>query len=447
MGLTGRAALALAATAVSAVGVSALLVERGLGVRVREASEQRLRAAGTHTAQLAAQQYERQGRWTAGAVRTLEHAAAVSGYRAVLLDPRGRPLPEGAPPGGGAAATAATAVRVGGRTVGRLRLEAPAALLAAEERDLRRRVMGLHLLAAALAVLAALLAVPLLAVSVVRPITRLREAVGGLRAGARAPERGPREVAELGAAFNALAAGLEREEEVRRVMVADVAHELRTPLNGMLLRIEAAQDGVVADPAAGLDALHSEVRRLARLVGDIESLAEAERPQLRLERERCDLARLVGTRAEAHAEAFAAAGLRVETALEEEVTADADPARLAQVVDNLLANALRYTDRGGAVTVRVAGEGDDALIAVGDTGIGIPPEDLPYVFDRFWRADRSRSRATGGAGVGLAVARRLVEAHGGSIAVTSRLGEGSCFTVRLPRAGDSRPAGAAAPAR
>jgi two-component system sensor histidine kinase BaeS len=295
--------------------------------------------------------------------------------------------------------------------------------------------MGLDLVAAALAVAGALLAVPLLASTVVRPIRRLHDAVDRLRDGTRVPEDGPREIADLARRFNALSDGLAQEEIARRVMAADVAHELRTPLNNLLLRIEAAQDGVLDDNGRNLEAMHAEGRRLDALIEDVEALAEAERPGVLTQQRPVDMAAVARERVAGHAAAFAEADLELRAELADGAVVDGDPARLAQILDNLLTNALRYTDPGGTVTVAVHGDRDGVTVSVTDTGIGIAAEDLPHVFERFWRADRSRSRATGGSGVGLAVVQRLVAAHGGRIDVRSEPGQGTSFHIRLPPPG------------
>jgi two-component system sensor histidine kinase BaeS len=292
--------------------------------------------------------------------------------------------------------------------------------------------MGLDLLAALLAVAGALLAVPLLASTLVRPIRRLHDAVDRLRDGTRVPEDGPREIADLARRFNALSDGLAQEEGARRAMAADVAHELRTPLNGLLLRIEAAQDEVLDDPQHNLQAMHAEARRLGALIEDVEALAEAERPGVLMRHEQVDMAEAARERLAAHAAAFADAGIELRHELARDTLVAGDPARLAQVLDNLLTNALRYTDRGGTVTVAVGNDGDGVTVDISDTGVGIAAEDLPHVFDRFWRADRSRSRATGGSGVGLAVVQRLIAAHGGRIEVDSQAGRGTSFHIWLP---------------
>jgi signal transduction histidine kinase len=438
MGLTARTALALAATAVLAVGLSAFVVSRGLDGRARQAAEQRLRGAATNAAALAGAEYAEAGHWSAAVSLEVARAASVSGYRAVVFDRAGRVVPRGRPaPSGPTAASAGAVIRKGGRRLGRLRLEVPQAQLRAEERDLTRRVMGLDLVAAALAVAGALLAVPLLASTVVRPIRRLHDAADRLRDGTRVPEDGPREIADLARRLNALSDGLAQEEVARRVMAADVAHELRTPLNNLLLRIEAAQDDVLDDHRGNLEAMHAEGRRLDALIEDVEALAEAERPGVLSERRPVDMAAVARERVTGHAAAFREARIELRAELSDGAVVDGDPARLAQVLDNLIINALRYTDPGGEVTVAVGGDGDGVIVSVRDTGIGIAAGDLPHVFERFWRADRSRSRATGGSGVGLAVVQRLVAAHGGDIEVRSEPGRGTSFHIRLPRPRDA----------
>jgi two-component system sensor histidine kinase BaeS len=178
--------------------------------------------------------------------------------------------------------------------------------------------------------------------------------------------------------------------------------------------------------------MHAEARRLGALIEDVEALAEAERPGVLMRHEPVDLGAAARERLAAHAAAFADAGIELRDELAREAVVVGDPARLTQVLDNLLTNALRYTDRGGAVTVAVGNDGDGVTVDVSDTGIGIAAEDLPHVFDRFWRADRSRSRATGGSGVGLAVVQRLIAAHGGRIEVDSQAGRGTSFHIWLP---------------
>jgi two-component system sensor histidine kinase BaeS len=188
--------------------------------------------------------------------------------------------------------------------------------------------------------------------------------------------------------------------------------------------------------------MHAETLRLARLIEDVGHLAEAEQPGLMMRKTLIDLSAVARARAEGYAGFFRNSDVRFVADLESALVY-ADAGRLEQVIDNLLANALRYTNEGGTVTLRLRPQEATAVLEVIDTGIGIPPEDLPHVFERFWRADKSRSRATGGAGIGLAVVRELVQAHEGHIQVASTVGKGTTFRVTLPLA----EAPAATPAR
>ena len=228
------------------------------------------------------------------------------------------------------------------------------------------------------------------------------------------------EVGELTDTFNQMAASLEEQETLRRNLMADIAHELRTPLTGIQGAVEAMQDGVFPADAENLEALHAQVLLLNRLVDDLRTLANAEAGQLALEKAPVDLAELCrrqvsGLQFQAAERTISLTDYRPARA----TVVDADSQRLNQVLLNLLDNALRHTPNGGAVAVTVHGSAAELFVTVTDSGPGIPAEELPHVFDRFYRGDRSRSRVTGGTGLGIAIARQLVEAHGGRIWVDS----------------------------
>jgi len=252
----------------------------------------------------------------------------------------------------------------------------------------------------------------------------------------RVPETGSEEMADLGRAFNRMAADLSEAERLRRNLVADVAHELRTPMSVLQGNLRAILDDVYPLEPAEIASLYDETRILSRLVDDLHELALVEAGQLPLHMQPVDLAGVIQTTV-ANMAVVAESG---EVGLDVDLAAglppvQADPDRLAQVLRNLLANALRHTPAGGRVTISAGSSPDEpslVRIIVTDTGEGIAPEDLPYVFDRFWRADPSRSRDRGGAGLGLTIARQLVEAHGGRITVASEPGQGSRFTFTLP---------------
>ncbi|MEU8637544.1 HAMP domain-containing sensor histidine kinase [Amycolatopsis sp. NPDC048633] len=263
-----------------------------------------------------------------------------------------------------------------------------------------------------------------------RPLRALTEAAKQDRP---APVKSRDEVGYLAAAFNDLTARRERIEEQRKAMVSDIAHELRNPLNVIRGRLEAAEDGHLPFDRALSTSLLEETVLLQHIVEDLQDLAAADAGRLRLHPEPVDAAELAGHVAAAHADRAAAAGVTLTVSPHGETGLEADPLRLRQIVSNLVTNAVRHTPAGGRVTIHVSSTVDEVVIAVADTGTGIAAEDLPHVFDRFWRAEKSRSRQTGGSGLGLAIVRHLVQAHGGTIDVESEVDIGSTFTVRLPK--------------
>lgn len=422
-GLRVRLAAALAAVAIGSVALATVLSNAGVSSRLNDSAEARLGHSATHIAEVAAEIYAGEGAWTPAARRQLAHLAAVDDLRVEIGD---RPA-EGT-------LTATSTVVVRGRKVGTL-IVRPADPVAFRDVDnaLHERLNELHLLAGVLAALLAVVAAALVSMPLARPLQRLTEGARRMEQGdlaTRVAPAGGAEIEQLAHALNRLAATLEREEELRQEATADLAHELRTPLSGIMSRIEAAQDGVLPDEAANLDAMHTEALRLSQLVADLGRLAEAQQPGLLLARTSVDLAAVAAARASAHAPAFADKKLALHVDARPSPVAG-DPGRLAQVLDNLLSNALRYTDTG-TVTVRTFTQGDEAVLEVSDTGIGLSGDELPHVFERFWRSEKSRSRSRGGAGIGLAIVRELVRAHDGRIDVRSHPGEGTTFTICMP---------------
>ena len=245
---------------------------------------------------------------------------------------------------------------------------------------------------------------------------------------------GTTEIADVARAFNDMAARLERTESLRRNLVADVAHELRTPLTVLQGNLLAVIDDVYPLEKAEIVRLYEQTRLLSRLVEDLHELSQAEAKQFPLNLLPVQVDELIAATVAVFGPLAEAQGIRLNV----EGSPDlpplmADPARLSQVLHNLLNNALAHTARG-QITIWAERSGDGVRIAVQDTGEGIPAEHLPYVFERFYRVDRSRNRETGGTGLGLAIVKAIVEAHGGRVGVTSagEPGQGSTFTVEIP---------------
>jgi len=270
-----------------------------------------------------------------------------------------------------------------------------------------------------------------------RPVRRLTDAarlVAEGRSDVRVPTGGGSELARLTRSFNAMAAAVEQSEDRQRRLVADVAHEIRTPLSNLLGYLEGLSDGVVTPSREVFASLHEEALLQRRILDDLQVLADAEAGDLSYARTLIDLTDLATTSATAHRAVAAEAGVTLTVEAPEPVWVEGDHDRLRQVVGNLLTNAIRYTDPDGQVLISVHEEQGKALLSVRDNGVGIASTDVPHVFDRFWRADPARQRATGGSGLGLTIAHRIVTDHGGRIEVASLRHMGTAFTVHLPAA-------------
>lgn len=298
----------------------------------------------------------------------------------------------------------------------------------------RARIAGLAALVLALAA-GASVAVGL---RITRPLRELAAAARRMTDGdddARAVVRTRDEIGDVAVAFNSLAERRGEQERLRRAMVGDVAHELRTPLSSVRGWLEAAQDGLTPTDGRLVDSLHEEAVHLQSLVGDLQDLALADAGELRLHPEPVELGPALEQVVRGQGAAASAKGVGLTARTDPGVVVRADPVRLRQAVTNLVANAVRHTPGGGSVEVTGARDGGDVVVAVRDTGEGIAAADLAHVFERFWRADASRTRGTGGSGLGLAIVRQVATLHGGSVGVESEVGRGTTFTLRLP-AGD-----------
>ncbi len=354
--------------------------------------------------------------------------------RISIVDAQGRPLigPPDFPPG------IERAIVVDGTTVGRVRLlplrqasgaSANAGGFVREQlRDMLWLALGVCLLAT--------LAAAALARHLLRPVAALRSVTEKLARGefdARAPVLSRDELAELAEHVNAMAQALERSEQQRRTMLADISHELRTPLTVIRGEVEALQDGIRKADTRALASLHAEVLHLNQLVDDLHQLALADAGELHFAWQSVDLGQLLLPLLERYQGRAQAVGLQLRWALPQRpVTLMGDPGRLTQVLSNLLENSLRYTDHGGRIVVTLARQGDQAELVVDDSTPGVPPQQHARIFDRLYRVDQARSRVRGGSGLGLSICKVLVEAHGGSIVALPSVLGGIKMQILLP---------------
>lgn len=266
-----------------------------------------------------------------------------------------------------------------------------------------------------------------------RELTAATQAVARGALGRQVAVRSQDELGTLAASFNQMSADLARASALRRQMTADIAHDLRTPLSVILGYTEALREGKLPADQEIFETLHSEAQHLQRLVDDLRTLSLADAGELPLMRQPIAPRQLLDRAAAAYR------AQAVERAIALEVTApdalpavEVDPERMAQVLGNLLSNALRYTPPGGRITLAAEAQDASVRLRVQDTGVGIAPEALPHIFERFYRADPARHAGDGSSGLGLAIARSIVEAHGGTITVASQPGQGTTFTITLP---------------
>ncbi len=287
-----------------------------------------------------------------------------------------------------------------------------------------------------IATIVALLLSYIVSTRMTRPLVSMMKAAKRLEGGdlsQRVEVESEDEIGQLGEAFNHLAETLERQERTRKNLTADVAHELRTPLAVIRSHIEAYMDKVIKPDPENLQSIHEEIMRLGRLVNDLSELAKAESGRLELERTDVDLGD-VAERVVTGLTPFASEkSIAISFKTESGTLGCFDQDKLRQVVVNLIGNAIKFTPEGGRVDVKVFDRGPEVAVVVADTGPGIALEDRTRIFERFYRVDKSRSRATGGSGIGLTIADELVKLHSGHIEVESLPGEGSTFTVVLPR--------------
>jgi signal transduction histidine kinase len=466
-----RLTLAFALVVLVAVGAIALLINRTTGVELRRyVTDSGMQVAGSGMQQLV-EYYQDQGSWE-GVDSLLSGGVFVNGSMGmdmpqlvnggwrpsmqagpldvVLADAKGKIVYDSADKALGKSLSSqekakAVAITPDGskEVIGYLLLSLPSGgeenLLGELERGFLARVQKVLWVGAALAVGLGLIMGVILSRSLTAPLQRLAaaaRAVAGGNLGQQVKVEGSAEMAEVGQSFNEMTSALKKAEVLRQNLVADVAHELRTPLSVLQGNLRAILDDVYDLDKAEISRLYDETRLLSRLVDDLRELALADAGQLNLNLRPNDAAQVIRSTTDSLALAAEAGQVVLTTTIPDSLpSVQSDPDRVAQVLRNLLVNALRHTPPGGSVTVTAAATDRALEIAVADTGEGISAEDLPHVFERFWRADPSRSRddrLAGGTGLGLSVAQSLVEAQGGRIWAESTPGEGTVFRFTLP---------------
>jgi two-component system, OmpR family, sensor histidine kinase BaeS len=266
-----------------------------------------------------------------------------------------------------------------------------------------------------------------------RQMARAAELIAGGNYTTRVSGSGPNELASLADSFNRMAQSLAEQERQRTDFIANAAHELRTPLTNLQGYLEALRDGVIAPTPEQFRSLHEEAQRLVRLSRSLEALAVTERAEGAAGCENVDVAQAIRSAYEVARPAFEAKAIEVDVSLPDRLLARAEPDGLAQVLANLLQNASRYTPQGGSAAINASGQRSSVLVTVSNSGDGIPDADLPHVFERFYRVEKSRDAARGGAGIGLAIVKQLVEASGGRVGADSD-GRLTRFWFSLPAA-------------
>jgi two-component system sensor histidine kinase BaeS len=362
----------------------------------------------------------------------------VDANRAVVIPAGGYRIGDHVPISGFSAESPVTA---GGQVVGTVLATGRAVALDPKEQQYLSRTTQALLVASAISMLVALILGAVLASTLTHPLRELTAATRSVAKGPlgqQVPIRSSDELGGLAESFNHMSADLARANELRREMMADVAHELRTPLTVIAGYIEGLRDGVLQPTPDRFETMSLESQQLKRLVDDLRTLSLAEAGELSLSREATAPQALLERVAAAFSPRAAQAGIALRTAAEAEALprVDVDPERLVQVLENLVSNAIRHTDPGGEIVLSAHAAGADVFIEVKDDGRGIAPEVLPHVFDRFYRGDRVRGAEGGESGLGLAIAKSIVETHGGTLTASSPgLGQGATFTVRLPAMG------------
>lgn len=442
-----RLALAFALLGVGAAALTAVLVNVAFGARFDDYLAEQQQVRRQQLAALFAAEYQRDDAWNPASLDELAPTVTMTGSQVELrgeggqkiwsladasVDPAMLAMHRNMMGTGELGPPRALPVMVDGQQVGTLDVRVPQGQIPAVDQNFRSDVNRVLVVGGLTAGAIALAFGLYTARRATAPIAELTSVAGNLATGQRdrrvttIPDN---EIGQLATTFNTMADRVKKEDELRRLFASDIAHELRTPLAILRSELEAVQDGIREPTPQVITSLHDETLRLGRLITDLETLASADAAAFTLKREPLSLTALVRDTAAHLADRFAGAGITLRIDLPTEVRVDGDAERLRQIVTNQLTNALKFVPAGGTVILTLRQDRDWAELRVIDTGPGIPAEELPRVFDRFFR---SRAARADGSGIGLAVAAELATAHGGTITADSTPGHGTTFTTRLP---------------
>jgi two-component system sensor histidine kinase BaeS len=428
-----RLALAFLGVALGAVALLAGLTAAFSAADVSDLANRQRHELTSAIAVAAGAAWGRNDSWSSADLSPVLDLARQTGADVAIRTASGQPVATTPGFDGNTGPRSSAPVVVSGQRIGGVVVRSTGSGLGKSDNGLETALLRAIAGAAGLAALLALLIGLGVARRITRPVTRLIAVTRAMAAGDRTVRAGgiraPGELRELAMAFDQMAATLDRQDQLRRDLVADVAHELRTPVAVLQAGHEALLDGVAEPTPAELTSLRDEVLRLARMVDDLQTLAAADAAALQLALRPADLAEIAAAAADSLARRFEAAGLTLDRDLAP-VPVRADERWLHQVITNLLTNALKFTPQGGTVTIATSRGPAGAVLRVGDTGVGIPAEDLPHIFDRFWRGRGAEQIS--GSGIGLAVAAELARAHGGELTARSQPGQGAELTLTLP---------------
>ncbi len=425
--------------AVAAIVLSFFTVNLAFEKRFSEYLKARQNLISQQIAEGLALAYLRSGGWTNEVIKVLPHWATVTGVRIKLVATDGRVLADTGGSGGkNKGWLTKKQVKIGSYQVGTVYIS-PVKLsrsIPSAELKFRKAVNQLIIYGGLLAIALALALSYFVSQRLTKPIEEITKAAKEMEAGhldKRVLVKSEDEIGKLGNAFNHLANSIQRHQHLQKLLTADIAHELRTPIATIQSHLEAYLDGVMKPTSENLQSIHEEILRLSRLVDSLGEIARLEAGELHLDKSEADLSKLVKKFVEQFRPLFKAKGVRLKLELSKEpILVKVDRDKIKQIIGNLLSNALKFTEAGGTTQVSTAKNSKRATVSVSDSGCGIPPEDLDFIFERFYRVDKSRTRSTGGYGIGLTIANELVKAHQGVIEVKSALKKGTTFTVSLP---------------